>query len=83
MCSFSKISQFLSKSYSACMKTRTLMNTTWALAFTILAVTIIIRANFTLEEITADPILQGIGGALVVMGWASLACFYMAVVSRD
>ena len=65
------------------MKTRTLMNIAWALVFTILAVTIIIGVNFTIEEITADPILLGIGGVLVAMGWVSLACFYMAVVSRD
>lgn len=65
------------------MKEKYLMIIPWGLIFTIAVATIIIGANFTPEEVAADPILLGIAGTAVAMGWAALACFYMAVVSRD
>ena len=82
MCSFPKISQFLSRSCSACMKERILMKIVWGLLFTNLVATITLSVSFTREEVSADPILQGIMAILVAMCLATLACF-MAAISRD
>ena len=83
LCLFPKFHRLLSKHTLRCVKARTLMKIVWGLILTIAVATIIIGANFTPEEVAADPILLGIAGTAVAMGWAALACFYMAVVSRD
>ena len=69
----------LSKQAMYYMKEKYLMIIPWGLIFTIAVATIIIGANFTPEEVAADPILLGIAGTAVAMGWAVLPCYIVAL----